>query len=50
MRETFVKTVNDGRVTINDGTFDNVHVNDHWADAIIVAQVWTELDSSYLVR
>jgi len=40
MRDTFSKNVHDNRVSIIDGTFDNTHVEDHWADAIVVAQAW----------
>ncbi|KAJ6496702.1 S-adenosyl-L-methionine-dependent methyltransferase, partial [Mycena vitilis] len=42
MRDVFSKTVSDvrGRVSIIDGTFQESHVEDGWADLVIVAQAF----------
>ncbi|KAG6898378.1 hypothetical protein C0992_009053 [Termitomyces sp. T32_za158] len=47
MREVFKKTVIDGRVTIQDGTFDDTGVEDHWADLVIIAQVCAVVEISF---
>lgn len=39
MRIVFQRTVNDTRVSISDGTFDNTGVPDGWADLIVIATV-----------
>lgn len=39
MRDQFSKTVQDDRVSIAEGTFDTTHVEDGWADLIVIAQV-----------
>lgn len=41
MRQVFIKTVSDehGRVSISEGTFQETHVEDGWADLVVVAQV-----------
>ncbi|KAG5645240.1 hypothetical protein DXG03_006657 [Asterophora parasitica] len=40
MREVFSQTVQDQRVTIEDGTFDTTGVEDNWADLIVIAQAF----------
>ncbi|KAJ7046828.1 S-adenosyl-L-methionine-dependent methyltransferase [Mycena alexandri] len=42
MRDVFSKTVVDdrGRVSISDGTFEQTHVEDGWADLVVVAQAF----------
>lgn len=40
MREVFSKTVQDDRVTIDDGTFENTGVGDEWADLLVIAQAF----------
>jgi len=42
MREVFSKTVSDeqGRVLITEGTFQETHIEDGWADVVIVAQAF----------
>ncbi|KAG6851016.1 hypothetical protein H0H93_004503 [Arthromyces matolae] len=40
MREVFETTVQDERVTIQDGTFDTTGVEDGWADVVIIAQAF----------
>ena len=35
----FQKTVNDPRVQLSEGTFDNTKVPDGWADLIVIATV-----------
>lgn len=39
MREQFVKTVIDERVSCREGVFDKTGEEDGWADLIVVAQV-----------
>lgn len=39
MREYFSSAVEDTRVSIASGTFQNTGVQDEWADAIVIAQV-----------
>lgn len=41
MRDVFSKTVSDekGRVSIIEGTFQESHIEDGWADLVVVAQV-----------
>ena len=39
MRAQFAKTVDDERVSVADGTFDHIGVEDGWADLVVVAQV-----------
>lgn len=39
MRDKFAGTIQDERVTVADGTFDDTHIEDGWADVIIIAQV-----------
>jgi hypothetical protein len=38
MRAQFTRTVNDHRVSVNDGTFEGTHVPDGWADLIVVGK------------
>lgn len=40
MRSIFGKQNKDDRVSVADGTFDNTHLKDQSADAVIVAQAW----------
>ncbi|KAF8522242.1 S-adenosyl-L-methionine-dependent methyltransferase [Hysterangium stoloniferum] len=40
MRARFASTVDDHRVTVQDGTFQNTHVPDGWADLIVIAQAF----------
>jgi len=42
MREVFSKTVSDeqGRVSIAEGTFQETHIEDGWADLVVVAQAF----------
>ncbi|KAL0946845.1 hypothetical protein HGRIS_013013 [Hohenbuehelia grisea] len=40
MRHVFTSTVQDERVTMHEGTFDTTHVDNAWADLIIVAQAF----------
>ncbi|KAF9557638.1 S-adenosyl-L-methionine-dependent methyltransferase [Agrocybe pediades] len=41
MRDVFTKTVAyDGRVSIAEGYFDSVHVEDGWADLVVIAQAF----------
>ncbi|KAF8077903.1 S-adenosyl-L-methionine-dependent methyltransferase [Lyophyllum atratum] len=40
MREVFSRTVQDKRVTIDDGTFENTGVEDQWADLVVIAQAF----------
>lgn len=40
MRSIFLKTVNDERVSINQGTFDATGIESGWADLIVVAQAF----------
>lgn len=39
MRDQFSKTVKDDRVSVAEGSFDTTHVEDDWADLIVIAQV-----------
>lgn len=39
MRDKFTKTLQDERVAVSDGTFDDTHIEGGWADAVIIAQV-----------
>lgn len=39
MRNTFSQTIQDSRVTVADGTFNQTGVEDGWANIIIIAQV-----------
>ena len=39
MRDQFIKSVKDPRVSIREGTFDNTGIEDGWADLIVIAQV-----------
>jgi hypothetical protein len=39
MREVFCKSIEDVRVTVSEGTFDNTGVENGWADLVVVAQV-----------
>lgn len=39
MRQVFSNTVKDERVSVADGTFQTIGVEDGWADIIIIAQV-----------
>ncbi|KAK0196911.1 S-adenosyl-L-methionine-dependent methyltransferase [Armillaria mellea] len=38
MRDVFVKTVQDDRVSVREGTFDTTNIEDGWADLVVVAQ------------
>ena len=40
MREQFAKTVHDPRASVRDGTFDATHVEDGWADLVVIAQAF----------
>ncbi|KAJ7273741.1 S-adenosyl-L-methionine-dependent methyltransferase [Mycena haematopus] len=42
MRQVFSKTVSDdqGRVSITEGTFQETHIEDGWADLVVVAQAF----------
>ncbi|KAJ8462808.1 hypothetical protein ONZ45_g17803 [Pleurotus djamor] len=40
MREQFTKTVVDPRVTVAEGSFDTTHVDDGFADLIVIAQAF----------
>lgn len=39
MRETFSQTIQDDRICLQDGTFQNTKVEDGWADLVVIAQV-----------
>lgn len=39
MRDVFSQTVEDDRVTVSEGTFEETGVDDKWADVVIIAQV-----------
>jgi hypothetical protein len=39
MRDTFTKLVQDPRVSLSAGTFEQVSTDNGWADAVIIAQV-----------
>ncbi|SJL00597.1 uncharacterized protein ARMOST_03910 [Armillaria ostoyae] len=38
MRDVFVKTVQDDRVSVREGTFDITNIEDGWADLVVIAQ------------
>ncbi len=38
MRDVFVKTVQDDRVSVREGTFDTTNIDDGWADLVVIAQ------------
>jgi len=40
MRMQFEATIHDDRVSCREGTFDTTHVEDDWADIVVVAQAW----------
>ncbi|KAG7452430.1 S-adenosyl-L-methionine-dependent methyltransferase [Guyanagaster necrorhizus] len=40
MREVFVKTVQDERVSAREGTFDTTNIEDGWADLVTIAQAF----------
>jgi len=40
MRDRFIETVQDPRVSCRDGLFDKTGAADGWADLIVVAQAW----------
>jgi len=40
MREVFAKTVNDERVSAQEGTFDTTGIEDGWADLVVIAQAF----------
>jgi len=40
MRDTFLKTVKDDRVTVAEGSFDKTSINDGWADIVVIAQAF----------
>ncbi|KAK7014845.1 histone H2B [Favolaschia claudopus] len=40
MREVFSKSISDQRVSIAEGTFQETHVEDGWADLVVVAQAF----------
>lgn len=40
MRKAFFKAITDERVTANLGTFEEMPVEDCWADLIVIAQVY----------
>ncbi|KAG5650771.1 hypothetical protein H0H81_011110 [Sphagnurus paluster] len=40
MRNVLRKTIADERVTVDDGTFENTGVDDHWADMVLIAQAF----------
>ena len=48
MRSIFSKTVNDERVSINQGTFDATGIESGWADLLVVAQVCCASIPEYL--
>ncbi len=39
MRDVFVKTAQDDRVSVREGTFDTTNIEDGWADLVVIAQV-----------
>lgn len=39
MRKVFTETVNDPRVSAQEGTFDTTGIEDGWADLVVIAQV-----------
>ena len=40
MREVFTKTIQDERVTAEEGTFNTTNVEDGWADLVVIAQAY----------
>lgn len=52
MRDVFAETIKDERVTIADGSFDNTHVDNGWADLVVIAQARSHLssDSNYILN
>ncbi|KAK0463935.1 S-adenosyl-L-methionine-dependent methyltransferase [Desarmillaria tabescens] len=40
MRDIFVKTVEDERVSVREGTFDTTNIEDGWADLVTIAQAF----------
>ncbi|KAJ6596936.1 S-adenosyl-L-methionine-dependent methyltransferase [Mycena vulgaris] len=40
MREVFIKTISDDRVSISEGTFQQTGIEDGWADLVVVAQAF----------
>ena len=40
MREVFTKTIQDERVTAEEGTFNATNVEDGWADLVVIAQAY----------
>ena len=49
MRDQFIKSVKDPRVSIREGTFDNTGIEDGWADLIVIAQVRLVASSFYVI-
>jgi hypothetical protein len=49
MRQVFSKTVSDeqGRISIADGTFQEIDVEEGWADLVVIAQVPWPLSSTH---
>ena len=39
MRDVFRKTVKDDRISVAEGYFDSIDVEDSWADLVVIAQV-----------
>ena len=39
MRAVFAEKTKDDRVTVAEGTFESVDVEDGWADVVVIAQV-----------
>ncbi|KAK0239939.1 S-adenosyl-L-methionine-dependent methyltransferase [Armillaria nabsnona] len=40
MRDVFIKTVQDDRVSAREGTFDTTNIDDGWADLVVIAQAF----------
>ncbi|KAF5357964.1 hypothetical protein D9756_001532 [Leucocoprinus leucothites] len=40
MRDTFARTIQDDRIHLRDGTFQNTGVEDGWADLVVIAQAY----------
>ncbi|KAK0503464.1 S-adenosyl-L-methionine-dependent methyltransferase [Armillaria luteobubalina] len=40
MRDVFVKTVQDDRISVREGTFDTTNIEGGWADLVVVAQAF----------
>lgn len=40
MRDVFLETVKDDRVTVAEGSFDSTGIQDSWADIIVIAQAF----------